>query len=343
MVFSRYTDTIDALLYEFNKIGAAERYSYGVYTGQRSVIVEHGLESPCDKNTLKRGLFSKRIRIVFCSDAASEGLNLQAARVLINVDVPWTPSRLEQRIGRIARLGQIAKEVDIYNVWYPYSIEARMYHRIQKRLEETNLAIGEFPEVVATNIRAAILDGSETENTGLEQLKEIRNSYQIAALEKLWACSGEGTESEIIRKDLMAICDKEFSVVGSSLEGMIVAYQMSDGTIAELTSKDGMAESISLQSAPWKYIDYSYPQINAVTDNEGRPAAFSLALAGLKRDIEFESVFRIILDGEPTHARLLLGYPKMLPDSKRLDLASSTDIHMDIRPAYWIEQEGIEK
>ena len=138
------------------------------------------------QNSLKKALFAKTVRIVFCSDAASEGLNLQAARVLINVDVPWTPARLEQRIGRIARLGQVASEVEVYNVWYPYSVEARMYHRIQKRLEGTNLAIGEYPEVVAASIKKAILDGEDEDNAGLAQLNEIRNSYQLSALEALW-------------------------------------------------------------------------------------------------------------------------------------------------------------
>lgn len=88
LVFSRYTDTVDALLNEFNLLGLHKFYKYGVYTGATSCIVWNGKEWPCDKNDLKRGLFSGEIKIVFCSDAASEGLNLQAARVLINVDVP---------------------------------------------------------------------------------------------------------------------------------------------------------------------------------------------------------------------------------------------------------------
>lgn len=336
LLFSRYTDTIDALLNEFKQVGAAEKYAYGVYTGQESVIVNQGIETPCDKNTLKRELFSGRIKIVFCSDAASEGLNLQAARVLINVDVPWTPARLEQRIGRIARLGQIAAEVDVYNVWYPYSIEARMYHRIQKRLEETDLAIGEFPEIVVTSIRTAILEGAEEDNTGVEQLKEIRNSYQISALEALWNRSGEGTESEVIRKELISICEKEFPIVSRSLAGEIVTYQMPDNTLAELTAKDGMQESISLKSLPWRYIDFDDERVSIVKDTAGRMAAFCLNLAGKSQMITHESVFRIILDGELDKAHLLIKRPQMLPDSKRLDLSFSTDYDLPTPPIYWL-------
>lgn len=105
--------------------------------------------------------------------------------MLINVDVPWTPSRLEQRIGRIARLGQRAKEVDVYNVWYPNSIEAKMYHRIQNRLMQANIAIGEFPEVMANAIKKSVLSGVDEDPRDIQELKDLRNSYQIKSLEAL--------------------------------------------------------------------------------------------------------------------------------------------------------------
>lgn len=337
LLFSRYTDTVDALINEFKRQGSADTFAFGVYTGQKAAIIDHNSESFCDKSTLKRELFSGRIKVVFCSDAASEGLNLQAARVLINVDVPWIPSRLEQRIGRIARLGQIADEVDIYNVWYPYSIEARMYHRIQSRLEETNLAIGEFPEIVAINIRNAVLEGTEADNTGLEQLKDIRNSYQTSALEKLWFSSGEGTESEIVRKDLMTICRREFPVVNSYFNDMIVGFQMPDGKVVELTSKEGMQESISLKSVPWKHVEFTDNRLNIIKDSDGRPAAFTLNLAGEERLITHESVFRIILDSDLNHTHLLIDKPKMLPDCSRLNLSFAIDEEIPLPKRYWIQ------
>ena len=337
LLFSRYTDTIDALIEEFKLRGASEEYSYGIYTGQNSMIIDNGNAYQCDKNELKKALFSKAVKVVFCSDAASEGLNLQAARVLINVDVPWTPARLEQRIGRIARLGQIASEVDIYNVWYPYSIEARMYKRIQKRLEETNLAIGEFPDVVAANIRTAILDGTETDSTGMDELKEIRNSYQTAALEALWTNSGENTESEAMRKDLMTICEKNFSLLDQWLEGTIKAFQMPDGSVAELSEKDGMQESISLSSVPWQYIDFTDERVSVVYDATGRPAAFSLKLPGGERMIDHESILRVVIDKDLTNAHLLNVRPKMLPDPQKLDLKYTVDVELPKAPEYWIE------
>lgn len=336
LVFSRYTDTIGALLDEFNALGLNKQYKYGVYTGSQSCIVSDGKEQQCDKNDLKHGLFAGEIRIVFCSDAASEGLNLQAARILINVDVPWTPARLEQRIGRVARLGQIADEVVIYNVWYPNSIEARMYHRIQKRLENSNLAIGEFPDVVAKKIRTAIMNGEDNENLGLNELLEIRNSKQIAALEELWSQSGDGTESELMRERLLAICSKYCKLVGTELDGIIKVFEASDGDRYKLTSKSGMAESISLKSKVWNGFKFCDNSLSVVKDSSQHPVCFSFNGGGQNRVLRHSSVPKVILKEPLDDEDVLKGYPPMLPNSNRLDLSYALECELLPAPNYWI-------
>lgn len=337
LVFSRYTDTIDALLNEFSCQGLNKCYQYGVYTGAKSCIVSEGKEQPCDKNDLKNALFSGEIRIVFCSDAASEGLNLQAARVLINVDVPWTPARLEQRIGRIARLGQIAEEVVVYNVWYPNSIEARMYHRIQKRLENSNLAIGEFPDIVAKKIRTAIMNDEDDENLGLNELLEIRNSKQVAALEELWSQSGDGTESELMRERLIEICSKYFKLVNTEADGIMKVFETPDGTVFKLTSKSGMAESVSLKSEIWNHTWISDNSLTIVKDSKEHPVYFAINMNGETCVLRHSSFPKIILNEELNKEDVLIGYPSMLPDNKRLDLSFSLDCTLAPAPNYWLD------
>lgn len=337
LVFSRYTDTIDALLHEFNLLGLNKQYRYGIYTGAKSCIVSGNKERQCDKNDLKRELFSGEIRIVFCSDAASEGLNLQAARILINVDVPWTPSRLEQRVGRIARLGQIADEVVIYNVWYPNSIEARMYHRIQKRLENTNLAIGEFPDVVAKKIRAAIMDGSDNDNLGLSELLEIRNSKQVAALEELWSQSGNGTESDLMRERLIAICSKHLKQVDTEMGDIIRVFETHDGLRYKLTSKSGMAESVSLKSNVWNDLKLYDDSLSIVKDANQRPAYFTLENDGVTVELKHSSVPKIILREKLNGEDVLMGYPPMLPDSNNLNLSYAVECELKPAPKYWVK------
>jgi superfamily II DNA/RNA helicase len=55
-------------------------------------------------------------RIIVCTDAAGEGINLQFCWVMANYDVPWNPARIEQRVGRIHRYGQKRSEVFIVNL-----------------------------------------------------------------------------------------------------------------------------------------------------------------------------------------------------------------------------------
>lgn len=335
LLFSRYTDTIDALIHEFKR--RESKCAYAVYTGNKALIVENGKEKQSDKDEIKRALFSKKIRIVFCSDAASEGLNLQAARVLINVDVPWTPARLEQRIGRIARLGQIANEVDIYNVWYPNSIEAKMYNRIQRRLRDSNIAVGEFPEVVAEGIKRAILN-NEPEDQSLEQLKSIRNSYQTKALESLWVSKDtQITTSAKIRKDLIRLCQQQFEYTECFSDEDIRLYQLPDGKEVELSEKCGLKESINLKSEPFRYFDLKSKKLICINDENSEISYFSSQTG---HPIRFENILDIAIEQreivEDDHIK---GWPKTLLNPLSLNLNYSIECDLKDPPVFW-ELEG---
>lgn len=331
LLFSRYTDTIDALISRFKLRN--EGYTYAIYTGDRSLIVENGEEIQANKNDIKKALFAKKVRIVFCSDAASEGLNLQAARVLINVDVPWTPARLEQRIGRVARLGQVADEVDIFNVWYPHSIEAKMYGRIQRRLHDTNLAIGEFPEVVAAGIRRAVLN-NDANDSSLDELKNIRNSYQTKALELLWVDrSSKITASEKVRNDLMNLCKNKFNHKDiSSTEG-IYEFLISDNESIELSNQPGKAESINLKSLPFKLFDVKMKNVQLNNDIKEKVSYIS-TING--EPILFENILDIVITGRDICSNdLIKGWPKTLISPKSLTLDYAIECNIDDSPLFW--------
>lgn len=188
LVFSRFTDTVDACIALMTRQLVAEGTGFGRYTGGECWVQEGGDRVTVGKVELCEALRSGRVGVVFCSDAASEGLNLQAARCIVNVDVPWNPAKLEQRIGRIARLGQRAPTVDIHNLWYPGTVEAQMYGRLIARQDLYALAVGEFPDVVGRAIRrsldsAGMVDTSEVESV----LNELRSKSEVRALGRIWS------------------------------------------------------------------------------------------------------------------------------------------------------------
>lgn len=337
LLFSRYTDTIEALIDEFKNEGLLESYVFGVYTGQKSYIVDSGAVEKCDKDRIKAALSSDYLKVLFCSDAASEGLNLQAARILINVDVPWTPSRLEQRIGRIARLGQKADEVDVYNVWYPNSIESRMYHRIQNRLYDTNLAIGEFPEVMAVEIRDAVLISEPENEKLLDELRNIRHSAQVKALEELWSLEDKTTTtSGLIRRRLIEICDKELEYISTGLSSTAKRYRLPDSSVVELSNEVGNSECISLKSRIWKFFDYTAKGVETVSNANGIVSAFALDKSQNVRLIKHENILKLGLGETLGIEDCLLDYPQMLPNNELLDLGYAVDCVLPERPQIWL-------
>jgi superfamily II DNA/RNA helicase len=88
------------------------------------------------------------LRLVLGTDAASEGLNLQRLGTLINLDLPWSPTRLEQRKGRIQRIGQIRDEVLLYNMRYRGSVEDRAHELLSERLKDFFELFEQVPDIL---------------------------------------------------------------------------------------------------------------------------------------------------------------------------------------------------
>lgn len=196
LVFSRYTDTLDGFLNLFcNSHLMNQVPGFALYTGGKAWIQTSMGVVPATKSDVTDALNSGVISLVFCSDAASEGLNLQMAKTLINLDVPWNPARLEQRIGRIARLGQKSPEVNIINLWYPDSIEAIMYVRLLSRQADYQLAVGEAADIFADAIRNEVRNKFAGEQVSTkneyQELQRVREDYQRIALEKIWQTDGD--------------------------------------------------------------------------------------------------------------------------------------------------------
>src|SRR5208337_1888785 len=82
------------------------------------------------------------VKILLCTESASEGLNLQTCGVLINYDMPWNPMRVEQRIGRIDRIGQVYPRVWVRNYFYDQTVEATIYQRLDDRISSFENVVG---------------------------------------------------------------------------------------------------------------------------------------------------------------------------------------------------------
>lgn len=95
---------------------------------------------------------SKSDSILVSTEVASEGVDLQFCKVLINYDLPWNPTRIEQRIGRIDRLGQKSEIIHVWNLFYKGTIDERVVIRLMDRLKIFEEALGEAEAVVGEQI-----------------------------------------------------------------------------------------------------------------------------------------------------------------------------------------------
>lgn len=147
IIFSQYYDSAhfvaEALSIDIS--GTA----IGLYAGgDKSGIFENGKFTKCSKEEIKAKVKEKMIKILVGTDAASEGLNLQTLSTLINLDLPWNPTRLEQRKGRIQRIGQISDQVHIFNMRYKDSVEDKVHSVLSDRLSDIYDMFGQIPDTL---------------------------------------------------------------------------------------------------------------------------------------------------------------------------------------------------
>ncbi len=173
IIFSQYYDSA---------FWAAERLSVrlpeetiGLYAGgTKSGIFRAGRFTRLDRDTIKQNVFRGELRLMFGTDAASEGLNLQKVGTLINLDLPWNPTRLEQRKGRIQRIGQVRDEVLIYNMRYRESVEDRVHELLSARLKAVHNLFGQLPDTLEDVwVYVALRD----EQKALEKIGEVPESH----------------------------------------------------------------------------------------------------------------------------------------------------------------------
>ena len=188
IIFTQYTDTMDFIRNSLTSIHGA---TVATYSGRGGEMYDRDSEgwTTVGKERVKREFAEDdgEVDILVCTDSASEGLNLQECGALINYDLPWNPMRVEQRIGRIDRIGQRYDEVTILNYSYEDTVETDIYDRLDDRIGLFENVVGEMQPIlsgVSRQIRDATLnadpdESQETVKKADEQLsEEIENQRQ---------------------------------------------------------------------------------------------------------------------------------------------------------------------
>lgn len=118
-------------------------------------LKQHGITSVPFRGGFKRGkkdwmreLFKNHAQVLIATEAGGEGINLQFCHHIINYDLPWNPMRIEQRIGRLHRLGQ-EHDVHIYNFAVQDTIEQKILELLYEKIHLFESVIGELDDILA--------------------------------------------------------------------------------------------------------------------------------------------------------------------------------------------------
>ncbi len=145
LVFTQFMDTLE---YIRDALQSAYGSQVGTYSGHGARLFSEGTWTPVTKDRLTQALARGEISILLCTDAASEGLNLQTASTLVNYDLPWNPMRVEQRIGRIDRINQAAQTLSIRNYVMSDTVEEQVYDALKDRIKVFEGSVGELQPIL---------------------------------------------------------------------------------------------------------------------------------------------------------------------------------------------------
>lgn len=167
----------------------------GLYAGgDKSGFFLNGIYKKDSKDNIKAKVKDYEIKILVGTDAASEGLNLQTLSTLINLDLPWNPTRLEQRKGRIQRIGQVSPKVKIFNMRYKDSVEDKVHTVLSSRLKNIKDMFGQIPDTLEDVWIDVALNKIEEAKERIDRIPEqnpftIKYETKIPATEDWEACT----------------------------------------------------------------------------------------------------------------------------------------------------------
>ncbi|MCS7288635.1 MAG: helicase-related protein [Roseiflexus sp.] len=151
-----------------------------IYAGAgRSGIYRRGEFASIEREAIKAAVRNREVRLIIATDAACEGLNLQTLGTLINVDLPWNPSRLEQRLGRIKRFGQRRANVDMLNLVYHGTHDERIYQALSRRMKDRYDLFGSLPDTIDDEWIESIEVLEAMMDKYLHLRQQARNAFEI--------------------------------------------------------------------------------------------------------------------------------------------------------------------
>lgn len=160
LIFTQFVDTLFHIKELLEK--QPKRYNVEIFYG--------GMNKEQKDKAVEKFRSNVGFSILLSTEIGGEGRNFQFARVLINYDLPWNPMKLEQRIGRLDRIGQSSKEIYIYNFFLEGTVETDIIFALDKRINLFEESIGQLEPIIG-KVEKDIKNIIFTEDDGIKRRK----------------------------------------------------------------------------------------------------------------------------------------------------------------------------
>ena len=188
------------------------------FLGERGIVcgLINGDSGSRNQNTIEKFKQNPpQIHVIISTRAGSEGVNLQAANVLVNYDLPWNPMIVEQRIGRVQRLASTHANVSIYNLVLQDTFEEYIVGRLMEKLQMASQAIGDIEAL----LEAAGMDSEEGAGSFEEKIRElVLSSLAGQDVQESMRLAGESIEQA---KEILESEEKNINEMLGGMDGAI--------------------------------------------------------------------------------------------------------------------------
>lgn len=140
LIFAFYKDTIRYLSRRLNEDGIS------------TMVVTGDIKDHSERDAMMNEFESNRFQVLLLSEVGAEGVDLQFCRAMVNYDLPWNPMRVEQRIGRIDRIGQKAQSISIVNFYVPGTIDGLIYTHLYEKIGVFKTTIGDLEGIIGAEV-----------------------------------------------------------------------------------------------------------------------------------------------------------------------------------------------
>jgi hypothetical protein len=215
LLFTEYRDTLDYILELVKDEPWADE-----------ILVIHGGVDKEDRARIEDEFNHGQSRLLFATDAASEGIDLQhSCHIMVNYELPWNPNRLEQRIGRLHRYGQ-EKEVKVWNFSFEDTRESEVFELLQEKVETIRGQLGNTADVLGMlddiDVDSLIMESirnDEPASATAEELEALVDERQRTLAE--WyerSLIDTSTFDEESRRKIQEVMDQSADVYGSGAD-----------------------------------------------------------------------------------------------------------------------------